>query len=127
MMGEGGGGQWQSDKETSHATWRHLPSLTSGLKVKCNGQLMPADMAPGGVYLREKKSLTASSTSRNIGWVVLGYAICNHHLSSSPPPPSSSLNPGANQTCIRQLEQLERVEGERNIGERERTFRHNEC
>ena len=33
-------------------------SLTRGVKVTCRGQLMPADIAPGGTYLMEKKSLT---------------------------------------------------------------------
>ena len=35
-----------------------MSSLTRGVKVTCSAQLMPADIAPGGTYLREKKSLT---------------------------------------------------------------------
>jgi hypothetical protein len=38
-----------------------IPSLIRGEKVMWRGQLMPADIAPGGVYLREKKSLTVAA------------------------------------------------------------------
>ena len=38
-----------------------MSSLTRGVNVTWRGQLMPADIAPGGVYLREKKSLTVAA------------------------------------------------------------------
>ncbi len=63
--GGGGGGVKQKDKGLNlsctmqgTAALPVAPSLTRGVKVRWRGQLIPAEIAPGGVYLREKKSLT---------------------------------------------------------------------